>query len=218
LTDDERRSREFDAVRSALAAVGLPSADFGRFTANRHPDVVRPSVFDYRGAVPVLLEMLPKVSHPDVLESIVRSLSTPYARPGAALPLIELFRKTSDDAGLKWAIGNALSVVTTPAHKEALVELALNEKHGRGRQMIIERLGRIDGDPGIVEALHRLAIDPEVALHAQAGLRRRLGQFEALQIIRPLLGHSSEGVRRAAVYNVRKAEQALKRSGRTLIK
>lgn len=208
--DDVARLAAFERVRRALEEAGLPSADFGRFTRNRRPDLIRSSVFDDRRAVPVLLNLLPSVSHPHALEAVVRHLATPFARPVAAAPLIELFRTTAPtQASLKWAIGNALSVVATSGHREALLELAVDPKHGPGRQMIVDRLGRIPGDPRIVDALRALATDPDVALHALAGLRKRLGAAAAAEIIRPLLAHSSEGVRRGAEYNMRKVTRAL---------
>jgi len=211
--DDVRRRAAFERIRSALDSAGLPSADFGRFTSNRHPDLIRPSVFDVCGAVPVLLNLLPSVSHPDALEAVVAHLATPFARPVAAAPLIAVFRTTAPaDSSLKWAIGNALSVVATPVHRDELLELALDPKHGRGRQMIVERLGRISGDSRIIDALRALATDPDVALHALAGLRKRLGAAAAADIIRPLLTHPSEGVRRGAEYNMRKVASALKSS------
>jgi hypothetical protein len=48
-----------------------------------------------------------------VREGLVRALSVPAARPGAAPALIEEFRKASDhsETGLGWVAGNALSVV-----------------------------------------------------------------------------------------------------------
>src|SRR5205807_5929718 len=56
------RSREaepdFALVRASLEAAGLASADFGRFTSGKHPNVIRPAVFDYKAAVPVLLVVL----------------------------------------------------------------------------------------------------------------------------------------------------------------
>jgi HEAT repeat protein len=210
----EHRSQDFAAVRSALDAAGLPSADFGRFTSNRHPDVIRPSVFDFRESVPILLATLPSVSHPDVVESIVRSLSTAHARPRAALPLIALFKDTATDGSLKWAIGNALSVVTQPAHGQALLALALDRRRGKGRQMIVERLGRLSGDPLILDGVHRLITDPDVALHAQAALRRLLGNHEAGRFIQPLLSHQSERVRQAAASNLKLSERADKRKAR----
>ncbi|MGH9267065.1 MAG: hypothetical protein ACRD0D_02700, partial [Acidimicrobiales bacterium] len=115
---------EFAFVRRVLDEAGLPSEGFGRFTSGRHPTVVRPSVFDYQGAVPVLLDVLPQIMRPVVKEAVVRSLSTPYACPAAAAALLEEFHRTSDaqHPALKWAIGNALSVVTTVEHVDALLE------------------------------------------------------------------------------------------------
>ena len=78
--------------------------------------------------------------------------------------------------------------------------------------MIVERLGRISGDTRIVDALLALATDPDVALHALAGLRRRLGPAAAADVIGPLLTHPSEGVRLGAEYNMRKVKRALKSS------
>lgn len=205
-------AEEFAMVRAALDAAGLPSRDFGRFTSGRHPDIIRPSVFDYSGAVPVLLELLPKVTKPAVKESILRSLSTSYARPQAAAALIEEFRQTSDrdSPSLKWAIGNALATVTTPAHVDELLQLALDPVHGRGRSMVIERLGRISNDKRIVDALLQLINDEQVAFQAMGSLRRRLGLHAAAQRIKPLVDHPSERVRSAAREQLKRANKAIK--------
>jgi hypothetical protein len=78
--------------------------------------------------------------------------------------------------------------------------------------MIVERLGRISSDSRIVDALRSLSTDPDVALHALAGLRRRLGAAAAAEITRPLLTHHSERVRLGATYNMRKIARVLKSS------
>ena len=202
---------EFTLVRRALDDAGLPSEDFGRFTSGRHPDIIRPSVFDYRAAVPVLLAVLPRLTRPAVKEAVVRSLSTAQARPAAASALLQEFRRTSDaqHPALKWAIGNALSTVTTIEHVDTLLEFALDRSHGAGRQMVVDRLARFSKDDRIVPALQSLLEDEDVALHAMAGLRRRLGPAEALQHIRPLTSHPSERIRRAATQQGRRAEKSL---------
>jgi HEAT repeat protein len=114
--------------------------------------------------------------------------------------LLEEFRRTSaaQHPALKWAIGNALSTVTTVEHADALLELARDRSHGAGRQMIVEGLARFSKDDRIVPTLQSLLEDEDVALQAMAGLRRRLGPAEALDHIRPLTSHPSERVRRAA--------------------
>src|SRR5437660_5465665 len=96
---------DFQLVRAGLEAAGLASADFGRFTSGRHPEVIRQSVFDYEAAVPVLLAVLPLVQHPRAKEAVVRSLTTSCARPVAADALIREVRNTSvtKQLALKWA-------------------------------------------------------------------------------------------------------------------
>jgi hypothetical protein len=131
----------------------------------------------------VLLDVLPRLTRPVVKEAVVRSLSTAHAHPAAASALLDEFRRTSDgqNPALKWAIGNALSTVTTIQHVDALLELALDRSHGAGRQMVVDRLARFSKDDRIVQALMSLLADEDVALHAMAGLRRRLGPAAALE-------------------------------------
>ena len=206
---------DFALVRDALESAGIASADFGRFTSGRQPDVIRPSVFDYRAAVPVLLEVLPRVKHPDVKQTVVRSLTTSYARPAAAEALIAEFRSTSvaKHEALKWAIGNALDIVTTPQHLDTLLVLILDQSHGKGRQMIVDRVGRISGDARVVETLTQLTTDEDVAFHAMAGLRRRLGPRTAADLIRPLTRHESGRIRDAAHRPLKLAERSQRGRG-----
>jgi hypothetical protein len=206
---------DFALVRSALETAGIASADFGRFTSGRHPDVIRPSVFDYKAAVPVLLAVLPLVRNPSAKEAIVRSLTTSHARPAAAEALIAEFRNTSvaELPALKWAIGNAFDTVTTPQHVNVLLELATDKSHGTGRQMIVDRLARISNDPRVVDTLKKLAIDEDVAFHAMAGLRRRLGPEAAAEMIRPLTDHQSDRVRDAARRQLKRADRTRRNRG-----
>jgi hypothetical protein len=202
---------DFTLVRSALDAAGLPSGDFGRFTSGRHPEIIPNPVFDWRASVPVLLDVLPKVTRPVVKEAIVRSLSTKYARPLAARALLDEFRRTSnaEQPSLKWAIGNALSVVTTKEHVDELLELALDPRHGAGRGMLVERLGRVARDARVEEALLRLRDDPDVAFQAGTGIRRRFGPARAIEILEPLAAHSSPLVRNAVREHLKRAQKSL---------
>ena len=205
---------DFQLVRGALEAAGIASADFGRFSSGRHPNVIRQSMFDYRAAVPVLLEVLPRVKDPDANEAVVRSLTTPFARPAAAEALIIEFRNTSvtRQEGLKWALGNAIETVTTPAHLDALLDLVLDRTHGVGRQMIVDRVARISGDARVIAALRQLITDEDVALHAMAGLRRRLGPEAAADLIRPLTQHSSQHIRNTARQQLKRAERSRRKA------
>lgn len=67
---------------------------------------------NYRDAIPILLEWLPQISNQDVKEDVVRALSVKWAKPQAAPLLVDEFLRVEDStgAGIRWAIGNALSV------------------------------------------------------------------------------------------------------------
>ena len=125
--------------------------------------------------------------------------------------MLDEFRKTSDadQPALKWAIGNALSTVTTPAHVDELLELARDRRHGAGRGMVVERLGRISGDRRVEETLMRLIDDPDVAFQAMGGIRRRLGPTKAAKLLEPLIAHQDERVRRAAREHLKRARKAM---------
>jgi hypothetical protein len=88
-----------------LRAAGVPVNDLWELVNAR---------VQYKAAIPVLVDWLRNVERrvpgPDrsrVREGLVRALSVPAARPGAALALIEEFRKASDvsETGLGWLSG-----------------------------------------------------------------------------------------------------------------
>jgi hypothetical protein len=201
---------DWDQVRDALVAEGLPAEDFGRFTSGRHPEGIPLEHFDYEKSVPVLLAVLPDLSDPEVIEATVRSLSTKYAKPAAAPALIKLFRETpADEAALKWAIGNALNTVCDRSHTEPLTEFAKDEGHGLGRQMIVLRLGYFRDDEGVTKVLLSLLDDPEVALHAMSALRTQIGPEEARGHIAALVEAESPQVSQAATRELRKIDKQL---------
>lgn len=200
-------------VRKALVEAGLPSEDFGRFTAGRHPDVIRPEDFDDTLAIPVLLECLPSVTDPKVKEAIVRSLSTSAAKPVAAPALFSEFVSTSDaeQPALKWAIGNGLNTVTDRSHLQQLVELCADASHGQGRQMLVLRIGYFRNEDNVTGVLVSLLDDEEVTVHAMSALRTQVGPEQARPHIEPLVGAPSELVRRTAVRNLKSIDTAIAR-------
>jgi hypothetical protein len=202
---------DWDLVRQALTDAGLPSEDFGRFTSGDHSDLIRPEDFDYQNSVPVLLRCLPLVEDPAVKEAIVRSLSTSAARPAAADLLIAEFIATSDadQPGLKWAIGNALNTVADKGHAEPLRELALDRRNGRGRQMIVSRLGNFKANEAVTSALITLLDDENVALHAMSALRQQVGPKDAGPYIEAQTNACSEAIRRTAAKQLKSIDRKL---------
>ena len=130
-------------------------------------DTLRQSGSRYSSAIPILLKWLRTIPDLTLKESIVRTLSVPWAKPAAAKPLILEFRESPNSAnsGLKWAIGNALEIVADDSVVDDLIELVHDRRHGKSREMLVCALGNMD-DQRAVDVLIGLLDDEEVAGHA----------------------------------------------------
>ena len=206
-------SGEFDWVRSTLAENGVHgSSDFGYFV-NR-PHLFRPSEFDERAAMPVLLELLPSLTDGKVVAATARHLRRPSARTDAFVPLVQAFRRwaPSAHADAGWALGDAMASAAGPKDAEILLSLAADPAYGPARQMIVHSLWRFRKDERVVEALPTLARDPDVSLHAMSALRRAMGNEAARPLLRELAESGpDQRVREQAARELRKAERASRR-------
>lgn len=171
-----------------LNKLGLPFQSLGD---------LRRSGIRYKIAVPVLLKWLPIIENTHIKDAIVRALSVPWARPVAALPLASEFQNAKNDAaGLKWAIGNALSVVADDSVFDKIAELVRDNRHGKAREMLAVALGNMK-DPRAVDLLIELLRDEEVVGHALIALGK-LRTAKARVDIEPLLKHHKPWVRKEA--------------------
>jgi HEAT repeat protein len=156
----------------------------------------------YQAAIPVLLEWLPRVSDRSVKIDLIRTLGTKLARPQAARPLIGEFLSlspTSDPPSpdtLRWAIGDALSVVADDSVFDELAGIAIDRRHGDQRGLVVVALGNMH-DPRAVQVLVPLLEDPEVAGYAVMALGK-LKASEAAPRIESFLNDPSPWVRREA--------------------
>lgn len=153
---------------------------------------------EYRAAVPVLMEWLPRVTNRDVKEMIVRALSVRWARPRAAPLLIDEFRTVDDDprGSLRWAIGNALDVVADKSVLDDLLSIARDPRYGYTRQMIVLAIGRV-GDERAVDLLIELLDDDDLVGHAVRALGK-LRAKRARSAIERRLDHPRTWVRKEA--------------------
>lgn len=172
-------------------------------------DVFINTNLNYKEAIPILLRWLPRIETRNVKSSIVRSLTIKWAKPAAAPPLIKEFYREDRD-GLKWVIGNALSVVADDSVFEEIVNIAQDKRHREGRQMVVVALGNMK-NPKAVDLLIKLLDDDEVAPYAIAGLRK-LGA--KAQKARPYLdrffAHPDPWVRNQAKRAIAKMDKAKK--------
>jgi HEAT repeat protein len=176
----------------------------------------------YPEAIPVLLELLPQISHPDIKEGIVRALTVKEARGIAARPLIEEFKKidvpaTVEEASkqgvaprlsLKWTIGNALSVVADKSVLEEIVAIMRDRRHGEARQQLFlfNLLTRLK-PAGVADLLMELLDDDTVVRQVIMALGRLRVQ-EARPRLEAFLDHPEKLVRQVAKEAIERIDKA----------
>jgi HEAT repeat protein len=187
--EQEEAVREFNEAAKpldeALASEGFP-----------HIEELR-KLREYREALPILLEWLPKISNYRVKESIVRALTVSWAKPSATPVLIEEFRSADESAdSYKWAIGNALETIGDPRVANELIEILRDKRHGSARQMLAIALGKI-ADLRAGDVLTDLLDDDGMTGHAIIGLGK-LRDPRARPRIAPFLNSKNAWIRREA--------------------
>jgi HEAT repeat protein len=155
----------------------------------------------YRAAVPVLVTWLPRVTSPSEKEGIIRALSVPWARPEALGSIIDEFSALPVPGDprqelVRWAAGNAIEVLWDDARFDDLVELAVDRRYGKAREMVVLGLGRSER-PEAGRVLVELLEDPVVSGHAVEALAR-LKVPEARPGLERMTADNRAWVRRAA--------------------
>jgi HEAT repeat protein len=157
-----------------LVRAGIDVSDFGRFGS------LYPSAFDFNRATPILIDWLPRIDEPAVVESIARSLAGQRAARGeGAGRLIDAFRRTPNDSA-RWAIGNTLSTIAGPQDADDLIDLLQDSQYRSARQMLCAALAKTR-DPRVATVLIDLIDDDVVNGHAVLELRR-LGRWKGLPL------------------------------------
>jgi hypothetical protein len=175
---------------------------------------------DYRHVIPLLLRWLPRMQNPAVKEAIVRALTDKWARPLGAPALIGEFRRTDHAVDrshyrLKWAIGNALSVVADDSVFHDIVDLLKDRNHGVGREQLPEALLHMKLSEHRAEAeeiLLKVASErPRKGDYTYVRAAIALGKMKsrrAKPLIKLLLKHEQEWVRKEAVKALERIEKA----------
>ena len=184
---DENEDEEWRLVSHALQQAGLTATDVD--------DLWRSGTPPHPEAVPVLVQMLPRVTDQHLKQAIVRALTMKEAKGFAAEALVEEFLR-GNDPGLKWALGNALSIVADDRVFDKVAEMARDKAHGRSRQMMVVALGNMK-NPQAVQLLIELLRDSEVAGHAIIALGK-LCASQAVPHIEPFERHPLPWVQKEA--------------------
>lgn len=165
---------------------------------------------NYRPAIPILLKWLPRVDDVDLKQDIVRALSVPWARPSAAVRLVEEFVRARDtrESGLRWTIANALAVVADDTVFDDIVTLFRERGYGRAREMLAFALANMK-TPRAVDVLIDGLKDDEVAGHSVVALGK-LRAAKAKAAIQPFTTHEKAWVRAAAKKALQRIDRAKK--------
>lgn len=156
-----------------------------------------------RRLVPVLARWLPEVGYLPLKRDLIATLGCAWARPTAAGPLVEEFRRidpAEDSAGtsVRWTIGDALERVADESVVDDLVALATDTSHGHHRALVVTALGNMRKEKDkVLPVLLGLLDDPDVAPYAVMGLGK-LKAPEARPELERFLGHPEQWVRKEA--------------------
>jgi hypothetical protein len=170
---------------------------------------------DYRTAVPILIDWLPKVSYLMLADDIVRTLSVTLAKRQALPEFLKLFREPPDvedpirpatsqpaQEHLRWVIGNGIGIFAAPDVANETIELAIAREYGPARTQIVLNLPKTK-DARVPEVLLELFDDPSVVSFAIQALDT-MKVADAGSAIENMLSSSDENVRD-------QAKKALKR-------
>ncbi|MBO2462401.1 HEAT repeat domain-containing protein [Actinomadura violacea] len=197
----EARRLYMAAARELLADIGPLVPDLGKmghqlesvgdlyervvFTLDDQGSVVSRRRIDYRAAIPVLVEWLPKVTYYPLADDIVRALSFGFAKKQARPIFLQLFRDpphvedpqfpevaSRRRKDLRVAIGQALGQFADPSMANDLIELARNRSYGEARASLVNPGLAKTKDDRVPAILRELLNDPAVAPFAVQGLGR----------------------------------------------
>lgn len=180
--------RQMAPLMEELHAAGFSEATLDELRISRKP---------YASAIPILVRWLPRVEDASAKESIVRTLSVPWARGIATRAVLDEFHRAPQEwEGLRWAIGNAMEVLADDGVAPEILTIVADPAQGTARQMFVLALGRLRYYESI-PTLTRLLSDEDVAGHAAMALGH-MGAAEALAELERLARGARPWIRKEA--------------------
>lgn len=186
-----------EGILADLATAGFPDIE--------EVGELRRGGLNYKSAVPILVEWLPRAHYLLLAEDIVRTLSVGFAKRAALPCFLRFFRqppavedpmrpKTSEppEDHLRWVIGNGLGIFAGPPVSNDLIELALEREFGQARTQLVLALPKTK-DPRVPDVLLGLLDDPTVRAFAIEALGK-MKLKAARAIIAEMLDHSDKNV------------------------
>jgi len=203
---------KFDAaaapLKAELATVGFPIEGFGNTWFNFRPE--------HKVFIPILIRWLPRIENRGVRETIVRLLTDRRARPLAARPLVEEFKRIQGSESwvpyYKATVAGAVGVVADDSVFDEIAALFSDRRHGWSRAWLYPAFQR-SRDPRAEHVLLKvLESSREESQAAISKLTIRAlgnrGSSKAKKLIREFLLHSETDVRKEAGKSLDKIARA----------
>lgn len=163
------------------------------------------SVKDFLHNGPLKIEILNflKENFEEIVEDNIKSYALMFVHiPGfdETVPfLLDAFEKEkNNDLDYKWRIGNALCTIKPKKleHVRKMIELCINKKHGRSREMMVLALGYSKNE-NVIPILIKLLDDKDVEGHALGALAK-FKRKELLPHFEKFLKHKTTYIRNIA--------------------
>ena len=176
-------------LKNELSKVGILIDDIYDLVNTRLP---------YPNAVPVLIELLKNgIGDDKIKEGVIRALTVREAKGKAGKVLLEEYNNSpTEKMFLRWAIGNAMSVLIRNEDVPCVLDIVSNKENGISRQMFVIGLGKIKSDR-VEQCLINLLDDDDVAAHAITSLGK-LKSINSREKIHKLLNHPRSLIRKVA--------------------
>lgn len=200
--------RDFEALRLELKQLGFEVESLGELRGSglgQEPHFYKP-------AIPTLIEWLPKIPGDNrVLEDLVRCLAVKWAKPQAAMPLVDLFKNypapKSEARALRWAIGNSLEVVADDSVLDEMIELLVDREYGASRQMVAYWMRKMSKHRERVTDVLMSVIDDETVTRHVMGSLRTLNAVRSKPVFVPFLTSENSDLRKQAARAIEKFER-----------
>ena len=195
-------------LKAELATVGFPVEGFGSTWFNFRPE--------HKVFIPILIKWLPRIENQNVRETIVRLLTDRMARPVAANPLIDEFKRVRGSETwvpyYKATVAAGIAVVADESSFDALVSLVSDPRHGWARGWLLPVFWRMHDprtDDTLLKVLEGAKGEEETAVPVQ-GIRvlGNRGCSKAKPYIEEYLNHPEAIVRKEAAKSLEKIARA----------
>lgn len=161
--------------------------------------------------IPVLLKWINKTDDYNSKSWIARIL-TVKGYTEATEELLKLYKEMDNKIGDKWAVGNAIGVISDKRYIDDYIEIITDKSNGSARQMIIYYMGAFK-EERVKKVLISLLDDEEVNGHAIYALSK-FKDISLIEKLEPFTAHKMTWKRNKAKKAIAKLEKLKEKEGK----